>query len=259
MGDRKVEPAPLVQLEKVSKRYDKEPQDAISQISMTVSPGDFTTIVGPSGAGKSTLLHLMGLLDSPTSGEVMVLGHSTTDLTPPQRAALRSQYLGFVFQFHYLLPDLTIFENILLPLLISRSPAQSRLRLRRWRWQDQNSPGSAADRRQLAQAVHSMLDLVGLSHKEAKYPHQLSGGERQRVAVARALIAKPRLVLADEPTGNLDSNSAQKVWDLLRSVTKMNTAALVVVTHNLELAEQAGRVITMVDGRITGKKESVRS
>lgn len=243
---------PIVRLDKVSKRYPGEPRAAVAEVSLAVFPGDFLAITGPSGAGKSTLLHILGLLDRPTTGEVLISEQETTRLSESTRANLRNKFLGFVFQFHFLLPDLTVLENVMLPLLIA---SQSSLRARRTtdRKRQQAMQGKA----------ETMLEAVGLQEKASRFPYQLSGGERQRVAVARALAASPQLILADEPTGNLDSKSALLIWQLLGKVNQTLGTAIVAVTHNEELARQANCILHCVDGKIVSwegnESDSTRS
>jgi putative ABC transport system ATP-binding protein len=196
---------------------------ALSDVSFQVRDGEFTAIIGPSGAGKTTLLHLLGGMDAPTSGSLALGGQSVAGLSDRALTRLRRDTVGFVFQHFGLLPTLTVLENVTLPTLFSRRQAQGR--------------------------ALELLDKVGLSHRRGHRPQELSGGEMQRAAIARALINSPRLLLADEPTGNLDSASGQSIIDLF---TRLNHEGLtvVVVTHNAALAEIAPRRLTLQDGRL---------
>ncbi len=197
-------------------------------IDLTVRPGELTALVGPSGSGKSTMLNLMGLLDRPTSGAVRVAGEDTAALDDRRLSALRGETLGFVFQFHHLLPAFSALENVLLPIYAARGVRDA-----------------AMDRR-----ARELLDRVGLAGYERSLATELSGGQQQRVAIARALARSPRLVLADEPTGNLDTHTADQIFDMLRELNEREGTALVVVTHDPRLAARCRRVVELVDGRI---------
>ncbi|NLK08448.1 MAG: ABC transporter ATP-binding protein [Firmicutes bacterium] len=232
MSDAHASPAatPVVELIDVSKRYPGEERFALFDVNLEIHAGEFVAILGPSGAGKSTLLNILGLVDRPTGGKVAVYGKAVDHLQEDERAAVRHSYLGFIFQFHYLLPDLTVLENLLLPLLINTPKSQ-----------EKTSPVTK---------VHDMLKNVGLMAKVNHYPHTLSGGERQRIAAARALITGPALILADEPTGNLDTANADLVWELLLQTNQLHNTAVVAITHNEKLANSAKRVINLIDGRL---------
>jgi len=197
-------------------------------ISFRIDPGEFVALVGPSGSGKSTLLNIVGLLDRPSQGTLRVTGIDTGQLDEPGRTRLRGKSLGFVFQFHHLIGALTATENVMLPLAIA----------------------SGAMRRQHRDAAHLALDAVGLQHRKDAPARSLSGGEQQRVAIARALIHQPQLILADEPTGNLDRKTSDTVFSLLRSIHSGHGTAFLIVTHDPRLAAQCDRVITLQDGRI---------
>ncbi len=196
-------------------------------IDLAVAPGDSAAIVGPSGSGKSTLLHLLGALDRPTRGDVWLGGEQVSELEQERLAELRNRFVGFVFQFHHLLRDFTALENVMLPRLIAGSPREE-----------------AADR------AAALLEQVGLADRASHRPRRLSGGEQQRVAVARALANAPPLLLADEPSGNLDAEATLRLHDLLFEMIDRHGAALVVVTHSRELAGRAARVLRLEGGEL---------
>ena len=202
-------------------------------ISLSVSEGEFLVIVGVSGAGKSTLLHLLGLLDSPTEGEVLFEGKSLTSLSPLQQSRRRNVLFGFVFQFFHLLPDFTALENVMMPALVRSGTFE-------WR----------ARRAEVRERARTLLSRVGLEGRLRHRPTQLSGGERQRVAVCRALINEPRVLLLDEPTGNLDSKTGEQIHDLVSDLHKSMGQTVVMVTHDEAASRRADRVIHIQDGRI---------
>lgn len=196
-------------------------------INLHINEGESLSIVGISGSGKSTLLHLLGGLDAPTSGDIQIKGQSIATIKEEERCQLRNQSLGFIYQFHHLLPEFSALENVAMPLLIRRMNSKE-----------------AYDR------AAEMLNQVGLNHRMSHTPGELSGGERQRAAVARALVTKPACILADEPTGNLDRHTASEVFELMLSLNRDVGASLVIVTHDPFLSKQANRTLKLVDGML---------
>jgi lipoprotein-releasing system ATP-binding protein len=204
--------------------------DVLKGITLDIARGEMIAIVGASGAGKSTLLHMLGTLDRPTSGNVLFDGQDVFGLSEEAQAEFRNKRIGFVFQFHHLLPEFTALENTFLPALIQDRPAE-----------------------EAQKEAAQLLADVGLGERLHHKPGELSGGEQQRVAVARALIQRPDLVLADEPTGNLDTHTGDSLFALLRQLNKARGTTFVIVTHNDKLSAQADRIVRMVDGRIVGR------
>lgn len=201
--------------------------DVLNHVNLSIAPGEMVAVVGSSGSGKSTLLHILGLLDTPTSGLIEVAGQSSQGLSEAQRSRLRNRGLGFVYQFHHLLAEFTALDNVAMPRIVGRQ-----------------------DRQEARQEAQKFLEMVGLKDRVLHYPGQLSGGERQRVALARALVNQPACVLADEPTGNLDRHTAHRMFDLLKQVNAESKTAFLIVTHDAELAALADRRLLMDAGRL---------
>ena len=218
---------PLVIVENVTKTFEHEGQslEVLKGIDLEIPSGEMVTIVGPSGAGKSTLLHLIGTLDLPTKGTIRYAGQDVTRLGSSDLAEFRNRSIGFVFQFHHLLPEFTALENVMMPGLIQGS-------------------------RRLEDRARQLLDEVSLSHRLTHRPGELSGGEQQRVALARALLMEPKLVLADEPTGNLDSQSSASVQKLFLEFNRRHGTTFLIVTHSQDFAAMMPRRVAMKDGRI---------
>src|SRR4051812_17332596 len=222
----------LLRLENVSKRFDSVSNRAqievLSDLNLEISPAETMAIVGPSGSGKSTLLNIMGTLDRPTRGKVLLGDRDLSSLDDDELALIRNRQIGFVFQAHHLLPQCSVLENVIVPVLAQ-------------------SDGAARERASVR--GRALLERVGLGHRLDHRPSQLSGGERQRVAVVRALINEPQLLLADEPTGALDRAAAQELGALLLELNRENRVTLIVATHAIDLARTMGRVLELKDGR----------
>jgi len=223
----------LLEAIQIEKHYPSGPETlkVLKGIDLTIQAGEILVIMGPSGVGKSTLLHILGTLDRPTFGELIIDGQRTRDLKEKEIARFRNRNIGFVFQFHYLLPEFTALENLLIPRMIF-----------------------GKDRKNDIQRAEELLGEVGLEKRMNHRPSQLSGGELQRVAVARALINQPKLVLADEPTGNLDSQNSHALFDLILKLNKKYQQTFVIVTHNEMFASQSHRVIHLLDGLIENEQ-----
>ena len=206
-------------------------------IDTRLDSADFTALVGPSGSGKSTLLNLIGLLDCPTGGELYLRGEPTRDMDDEGRTALRGQHIGFVFQFHHLIGAFTALENVLMPWMVANGRPD----------------------REITDTARGLLANVGLEKYADRRPDQLSGGQQQRVAIARALVTRPSLLLADEPTGNLDTRTAAEIFELLRRFNEQFGCAVLVVTHDPRLSETCDRTITLVDGEIVSDDSHPRS
>jgi lipoprotein-releasing system ATP-binding protein len=211
--------------------------EVLHGLDLNLKRGEFVALIGPSGSGKSTLLNLIGLLDKPTAGELFITAHPTSTLHDTELTQLRASAIGFVFQFHNLLPEFTAIENVMLPLLAAKGYPNDAMRLR----------------------AELLIEQVGLKDVGNHMSNDLSGGQQQRVAIARALVMEPALVLADEPTGNLDTKSADSIFDLLRKVNVESGTSFLIVTHDPRLALRCDRIIELVDGRIDSDKPNVRS
>lgn len=222
----------MIKLSGVNKIYrtNEIETQALENVNIEIEKGTFVSIMGPSGCGKSTLLNIIGLLDTPTSGKVEIAGLDTAGLKDSEQAAFRNKNLGFVFQSFHLIPSLNVTDNIELPLIY-------------------RSGVSDSERKRL---VREVLERVGLTHRSRHMPSQLSGGQCQRVAIARAIVGNPEIILADEPTGNLDSKMGAEVMDLLHRLNKEDGRTIVMVTHNEEQAKQTDRIIHFFDGRQIG-------
>ena len=218
----------VLEAKNISKSFTdgKTTVEVIKNLSLQVKKGEFVSIVGSSGSGKSTLLHVLGGLDCPTEGQVFLNGKRFDNLGEAERGYLRNQHLGFVYQFHHLLPEFTALENVAMPLMLRAGTTY----------------------KQSKEQAEYLLNRVGLSHRMTHKPGELSGGERQRVALARALVAKPELMLADEPTGNLDRKTAVKIFELLSELRDEFNMAMLIVTHDEQLAQTADSILHMQDG-----------
>jgi putative ABC transport system ATP-binding protein len=228
---------PLIRLEGIGKVYTTEELEthALVDVDLEIAEGEYVAIAGPSGCGKTTLLSILGLLDTPSSGEYELEGRQVASLSPAERARARNKRIGFVFQAFNLIGELTVAENVELPLVYGGYEADERKR-----------------------RVKEALDRVGMSHRIKHYPTQLSGGQQQRVAVARAIAGEPAILLADEPTGNLDSENGRQVMDLLSELHRAG-ATICMVTHDPRYAEDARRAVHLFDGRMIGEREASRA
>jgi len=224
----------MIKLEKLSKVYrtDEIESTALNEVSFEIKKGAFVSVMGPSGCGKSTLLNILGLLDKPESGSYQFLEQEVSHFNEKQRSGVRKKNIGFIFQNFNLIDELTVFENIELPLIYNKIPS--------------------AERRK---RVNELIEKIGISHRASHFPQQLSGGQQQRVAVARALITKPPLILADEPTGNLDSSHGNEVMELLCELNEAGTT-IIMVTHSSHDASYSQRIINLLDGQIVSEKKS---
>ncbi len=216
----------MIELKDIEKIYIRGSEEvhALKGINLNISKGEFVSIVGPSGSGKTTLLHILGCLDNPTKGIMKIDGIETEKMSEHELVKIRRNKIGFVFQQFYLIPKLSVYDNVSLPLLFSRTKI-------------------------VRQNILSLIELVGLREKIGRYPNQLSGGEMQRVAIARALVNNPEIILADEPTGNLDTENSEKIFELLKSLHQRGLS-VIMVTHNIDLAMRADRIIKLKDGKI---------
>jgi len=263
--------APLLKLSNVTKRYDSPDRSGsltvLNDVSFELARGQSLAIVGPSGSGKSTLLHIIGTLDRPTRGMVALDGQDLNQLDELHLASVRNRQLGFVFQAHYLLPQCSVLENVLVPTLANRTegtqagsskpqtPSTREATSRKPQERPQTAPDRASEPESAESRATRLLKRVGLAERLSHHPGQLSGGERQRVAVVRALINQPQLLLADEPTGSLDYASAQQLGELLVELNREEGVTLLVVTHARELAKRMGLVMELKDGRLSTMSE----
>ena len=224
----------MIKLENLIKVYrtDEIESTALNQVSFEIKKGEFVSVMGPSGCGKSTLLNVLGMLDKPESGSYKFQGTEVSGLNEKGRSAVRKQNIGFIFQNFNLIDELTVFENIELPLIYNKISASER-----------------------KERVNKLIEKIGISHRSSHFPQQLSGGQQQRVAVARALITNPPLILADEPTGNLDSSHGNEVMELLCNLNEAGTT-IIMVTHSSHDASYSQRIINLLDGQIVSEKRS---
>jgi lipoprotein-releasing system ATP-binding protein len=214
---------------KLNKIYGTAVKTAVlHDIDLEIKRNSFTALIGPSGSGKSTLLSCLGLLDPPTSGKIIIDGNNFSDINVNKLSSFRNNTIGFVFQFHYLLPEFTVLENILLPCWINRG-----------------KPG-----KNIEKEANILMDRMGISNIKDKYINQISGGQQQRASIARALINKPKVIFADEPTGNLDRETGMAVLDLLKEINRENNTTLLMVTHDMEVALRSDRIVELIDGKI---------
>ena len=223
--------SPVLNLEGVSKTYNPGTPaevEVLHQIDLTLQHGEFVALMGPSGSGKSTLLNIIGLLDRPSAGRLFIDGQNTADLSDSELTSLRGHSIGFVFQSHFLISAFTALENVMMPMLV-----------------DQRFPSAA-----MRERAHTLLKEMDLDKWENNLANNMSGGQQQRVAIARGLAMNPALILADEPTGNLDTKSTDTVFEMMRRVNVKDKTTFLIVTHNLDLAQRCDRIIEVVDGRI---------
>lgn len=220
---------PVLSLSGIKKSYVQGPRrlDILRSLDLEVQPGELVALLGPSGAGKSTLLHISGLLESPDAGRIVIAGQAIGPMKDAERTAIRRQQIGFVYQYHHLLPEFTALENLIIPQMLN-----------------------GLDRPTARQRAQQLLELVGLAERLDHRPSQLSGGEQQRVAIVRALVNKPVLLLADEPTGNLDPDTAERVFGWLKKLVRATEVGALIATHNLDLAYSMDRVMRMEEGRL---------
>lgn len=219
----------VIELRAVNKIYGTAfPTQVLFDVSLAFEKESFNSVIGQSGSGKSTLLNIMGTLDRPTSGSVRINGVETAAMTADKLAELRNRTIGFIFQFHYLLPEFTALENVLLPIRIAGKPITPEIRRR----------------------ADELMDLVGLTKVKNNLAVNMSGGQQQRTAIARALMNRPEIILADEPTGNLDSDTTEQVYDLLREINRQFRTTFIIITHDRRIAEKADRIVEIKDGRV---------
>lgn len=221
--------ANMIELKQVSKEYGTDVKTKVlHEVDLSIEEGSFTSIIGQSGSGKSTLLNIVGTLDRPTNGEVYIGGKRTDQMKKRELGALRNETIGFIFQSHYLLPEFTALENVLIPFRIQYGRVSKEKR----------------------DYAHELLEMVGLEKVMNNPATKMSGGQQQRTAIARALMNEPKLVLADEPTGNLDSDTSESIYNLVRDINKKSKTTFVIITHDQRIAEKADRIIEIKDGRV---------
>jgi len=221
----------IVELKKINKIYGEKtqnPTQVLFDLSLNFEESSFNSIIGQSGSGKSTLLNILGTLDKATSGDVFINGRNTQEMSSNELSKLRNESIGFIFQFHYLLPEFTALENVLMPYRISKKPITE----------------------EVLNRANELLDIVGLSKRKNNLATNLSGGQQQRVAIARSLINNPKIILADEPTGNLDSDTTEQIYDLLREINQRFKTTFIIITHDRHIAEKADRIVEILDGKI---------
>lgn len=221
----------IVELKKINKIYGEKtpnPTQVLFDLDLSFEEESFNSIIGQSGSGKSTLLNILGTLDKATSGDVIIGGKDTQKMKKNELSNLRNEMIGFIFQFHYLLPEFTAIENVLMPYRISKKEITQ----------------------EVIDRAHELLEIVGLTKVKNNLAINMSGGQQQRVAIARSLINQPKIILADEPTGNLDSDTTEQVYDLLRDINKKYKTTFIIITHDRHIAEKADRIVEIKDGRI---------
>ena len=221
----------IIELKNINKIYGEKtpnPTQVLFDLSLSFEESTFNSIIGQSGSGKSTLLNILGTLDKATSGDVLINNKNTQKMSKNELSNLRNEAIGFIFQFHYLLPEFTALENVLMPYRISKKPIT----------------------KEVTERANELLDIVGLSKVKNNLAMNMSGGQQQRVAIARSLINNPKIILADEPTGNLDSDSTEQVYELLREINQRFKTTFIIITHDRHIAEKADRIIEIKDGRI---------
>ena len=221
--------AKIIELKNINKFYgDKIKNQVLFDVNLAIEEGSFSSIIGQSGSGKSTMLNILGTLDKPTSGEIIINGKEVSKMKPKELAVLRNQTLGFIFQFHYLLPEFTCLENILIPYKIEHG----------------NVDADAMKR------AEELIELVGLTKVKNNNALKMSGGQQQRTAIARALMNRPKMILADEPTGNLDSDTTEQIYQLMREINRKLGTTFLIITHDQHIAEKTDRIIEIKDGRV---------
>jgi lipoprotein-releasing system ATP-binding protein len=221
--------ANIIELKNITKVYgDKIKTQVLFDVNLAIEEGSFSSIIGQSGSGKSTMLNILGTLDKPTAGEIIINGKEVSKMKPKELAVLRNQTLGFIFQFHYLLPEFTCLENILIPYKIEHGKVDAEAMKR----------------------AEELIELVGLTKVKNNNALKMSGGQQQRTAIARALMNRPKMILADEPTGNLDSDTTQQIYELMREINRKFGTTFLIITHDQHIAEKTDRIIEIKDGRV---------